>query len=252
MTDPHQPLRGERDLARLLAGMTPALDAATYVFCRPPRDASLEGLTPRGVFEEREGRTLILEADQASRAGLTPDFVARRIELTVQSDLAAVGFLARVSAELAAAGIPCNPVSAAFHDHLFVPVALAQRAMEVLERLALEARAAQAPVMYTVTVRVDRAAAPDWLQWMESVHVPEIMATGCFRRCTVERLTDEPDQPRVGWRLAYQARSAEALARYRSEFAPALQQAHTERYAGRFEATREVHPTAFEHAGPLA
>ena len=43
------------------------------------------------------------------------------ITLDVHSSLESVGFLAAVSARLAAAGIPCNAVSAFHHDHLFVP-----------------------------------------------------------------------------------------------------------------------------------
>jgi hypothetical protein len=57
----------------------------------------------------------------------------------VHSSLAAVGFLAAVSAALAEAGIACNPVSGVHHDHLFVPAHRADDAMAVLTRLAVRA-----------------------------------------------------------------------------------------------------------------
>ena len=58
------------------------------------------------------------------------------ITLTVHSALDAVGFLAAVTARLAAAGIGANPVSAFFHDHLFVPAARADEALALLRSLA--------------------------------------------------------------------------------------------------------------------
>ena len=57
------------------------------------------------------------------------------ITLDVHSSLEAVGLTAAVSAALAEENISCNVVAAYYHDHLFVPVADAERAMETLMRL---------------------------------------------------------------------------------------------------------------------
>jgi uncharacterized protein len=252
MNDHPEPLRGERDLARLLSGMQAVLDPSHYVFCRMREGLATDRLTARGIFHESEGVTLILEQGEAERTGLVADFVARRIELTVHSDLQAVGFMARIASELAAAGIPCNAVAALYHDHLYVPAELAERALAVLGALEQEARNNHPGVMYEVRVRVDRGIAGEWLAWMESVHIPEIMATGCFRRCTVQRAPDDIDDGREPFLLEYLARSPEAYERYRTAHAPSIQQAHAERYAGRFAATRQVRPVAFELSGALA
>jgi hypothetical protein len=56
----------------------------------------------------------------------------------VHSSLEAVGFLAAITARLAKAGMGVNPVSAFFHDHLFVPAERAGEAMAMLEALARE------------------------------------------------------------------------------------------------------------------
>jgi hypothetical protein len=126
-------MAGETDLDRLIAGMQPELDSRLYVFVtltqgeRPP-----PGLTWLMSFREDEGLTLIVPEAGARLAGLAGAYPCRRITLRVQSDLAAVGFLARVTARLAEAGISVNPVSAFHHDHLFVPVERAEEAMEVL------------------------------------------------------------------------------------------------------------------------
>ncbi|TIM21889.1 MAG: ACT domain-containing protein, partial [Mesorhizobium sp.] len=60
--------------------------------------------------------------------------------LNIHSSLEAVGFLAAITTRLAAAEIGVNPVSAFYHDHLFVPVDRAEEAIDVLRRLAEENR----------------------------------------------------------------------------------------------------------------
>lgn len=127
-----------RDLPRLLAGLAPALDAPTWAFCQLPR-GNPPPVPVLATLEEAEGLTVVLEAGQAADLGLPPLFLARRIVLTVHSDLEAVGLIARVSAALAAAGIPCNVVAGASHDHLFVPAALAERGLAVLRALSRSA-----------------------------------------------------------------------------------------------------------------
>lgn len=125
----------ESDLARLLAGMRPELRDGTYLFCSLPDGSLPAGLAPLATFREAEGLTLVLSAEEAERHGIAGVFEAAWITLTVHSDLAAVGFLAAVAAALAAEGIACNAIAAFHHDHLFVPVEMAERAMAVLARL---------------------------------------------------------------------------------------------------------------------
>jgi hypothetical protein len=62
------------------------------------------------------------------------------ITLNVHSSLDAVGFLAAITTRLAAAGMGVNPISAFFHDHLFVPAERADEAMAILKTLAAENR----------------------------------------------------------------------------------------------------------------
>ena len=89
------------------------------------------------TFREDEGVTAIVPsaiADEVGQSG--PDM--RCITLSVHSDLEGIGLTAAVAGALADAGIACNMVAALHHDHAFVPAALADRAMVVLEDLARE------------------------------------------------------------------------------------------------------------------
>jgi hypothetical protein len=242
MTRTDRPVAGERDLDRLLAAMEPVLDPVRYAFCRRPDSILPPGTTALGIFRESEGVTLIIEAAIAMRLGYPADFLARRIVLTVHSDLGAVGFLARVCAALAAAEIPSNAVSAAYHDHLFVPEHDADRALAILRQLQTASAGGRLrEVLYSVTIHVDAPIADEWLSWMRAVHVPEVLRIGSFLDCTITRQqAPAPADERVTYVLDYRVASMDILDTYRTEHAAALQQVHTDRYAGGFEASRSV------------
>jgi len=130
-------MSGETDLRTLLATMSPQLDDAEYAICTsrdaPPGRSAADCI---GWFREAEGTTLILDRAGAEREGVDCGPPMAKITLTVHSSLEAVGFLAAICSRLAAEGISVNPVSAYFHDHLFVPSARAEQAMELLESLS--------------------------------------------------------------------------------------------------------------------
>lgn len=127
---------GETDLKKLLKTAVPHLRSGRYAFCRTD-DPSIVPLTEVvGLFREEEGWTLIVPEEAARSLGLTYEFVAAWITLTVHSSLEAVGFTAAFSSALAEEMIGCNVVAAFFHDHIFVKYEDADRAMDTLKRLA--------------------------------------------------------------------------------------------------------------------
>ncbi|MBZ9773068.1 ACT domain-containing protein [Mesorhizobium sp. CO1-1-8] len=135
-------MAGETDLKTLLASMRPELLAGAYVFVTlAPGVPRPEGVEPVMVFREREGVTLIVTEEEASAAALTASFRCRMLTLNIHSSLEAVGFLAVITTRLATAGMGVNPVSAFYHDHLFVPADRAEEALELLMELAEENRA---------------------------------------------------------------------------------------------------------------
>jgi hypothetical protein len=134
-------MTGETDLKTLLASMTPELLDGIHVFATlAPGVSQPKNLDPVMLFRDREGTTLIVTEDAAKAAGLTASFRCRMITLNIQSSLEAVGFLAAITTRLAAAGMGVNPVSAFYHDHLFVPAERAEEALGLLAELAEENR----------------------------------------------------------------------------------------------------------------
>jgi hypothetical protein len=123
------------NLAELLASMQPVLNAGTYAYCVVPHGADISTFTPVATIAEAEGLTLIVPERQALAAGLAVLFRAAWITLEVHSDLQAIGLTAAVARALAQAGISCNVVAGAFHDHLFVPADQGAQALAALEAL---------------------------------------------------------------------------------------------------------------------
>lgn len=115
--------------------MEPRLNDGVYVYCSLPPGSKISHIPALAVFHEQEGITLIVEEGAARRAALPIIFRAAWITLTVNSELDAVGLTAAFSSALAGAGISCNAVAAARHDHIFVPVESAERALKVLRDL---------------------------------------------------------------------------------------------------------------------
>ncbi|MEK6978875.1 MAG: ACT domain-containing protein [Candidatus Micrarchaeota archaeon] len=130
-------MSGISDVPTLLKSMRPKLANGEFVFCsiQPNQFAAhSEELNPLLVFREDEGITLIIEKKIADKNNLkySDSETWALITLTVHSDLSAVGFIAAITTKLAKSGIPVNAVSAYYHDHLFVPHAMAVKAMQAL------------------------------------------------------------------------------------------------------------------------
>lgn len=129
-------MSGETDLATLLRSLQADLQNGVFVFATVPDLPS--GVTPRMVFREAEGTTLILLKDAAEAAGIPYEFPSRMITLNIHSSLEAIGFMAVIATELAKHGMGVNPVAGFYHDHLFVPEDRAEDAMRILADLAAQ------------------------------------------------------------------------------------------------------------------
>lgn len=127
------------DLPTLLRSMHPVLNAGTYVFATVPANHALDPAAIVASIREPEGLSVIMSESDAVRHELLPLFRCAWITLTVHSDLAAVGLTAAFAAALTQAGVSCNVVAGANHDHIFVPDELASKAMDAMIALQQQA-----------------------------------------------------------------------------------------------------------------
>ncbi len=99
-------------------------------------------------------------------------------------------------------------------------------------------------IIYNVTVNIDNDVHDDWLHWMKTVHVPDVVATGCFTDGNIFKIMVD-EQQGTSYSIQYKANSMDDVNRYLETFAPALREQHTARYKDKFVAFR----TLLQHIG---
>jgi len=131
-------MAGLTDLTQLLRSLEPVLRSGEFVYATVLDLPA--GLPVEATVREPEGLTVVLRRDVADAHGIAYDYVAAWISLTVHSSLEAVGLTAAFATALAREGISCNVLAGRHHDHLLVASADADRAVQVLRRLAEDAQ----------------------------------------------------------------------------------------------------------------
>lgn len=129
----------ERDLSKLLETLSVKQRDGVWRFETIPADqaswAELVNLRDTRkiamLFQEEEGLTVITAVVDDTPA----DNRWVWLEVSVFSDLQAVGFLAKVAEALTKADVPCNAIAAYHHDHIFVPEGRAEDAVRAIEAL---------------------------------------------------------------------------------------------------------------------
>lgn len=111
---------GETDLQLLLAGLAPELAERPRVIRSQAAGAPVP-VEAIMSFREDEGITTVVEVGESAIDESANEPLWAQITLRIHSSLEAVGMLAAIAGAIAARDIPCNAVSAYYHDHLFVP-----------------------------------------------------------------------------------------------------------------------------------
>lgn len=133
--------KSRQDLRGLLAHLDPEMLPGRYVYV-DLEQAAAQSVSDRLLLasvREPEGLCGVMRQEDADRLGLEYEFIGSWITLRVRSSLDGVGLTAAISAELAAAGIPCNVMAGLHHDHLLVPQEMATSALWTLEQVIAEA-----------------------------------------------------------------------------------------------------------------
>jgi hypothetical protein len=94
-------------------------------------------------------------------------------------------------------------------------------------------------IIYNVTVSIDKAIEQEWLEWMKTIHISEVMATGLFLENRIMKVLVEESEG-INYSIQYTCLTMDDYHTYRNKYAPELQKKHTERYKDRFAAFRTL------------
>ena len=84
--------------------------------------------------------------------------------------------------------------------------------------------------VYNITSKVEHEILNDWLQWQKEVHIPAILATGCFYEHRFYELLEHHEDDGRTFVLQFLAASKSDYNRYIEIYAPSLRQKSIEKW----------------------
>lgn len=78
-------------------------------------------------------------------------------------------------------------------------------------------------ILYNVTINIDNSVHDQWMQWMQTKHINDVLATGKFSSARMVKVLVE-EEGSVTYSIQYTAENKEKLNRYFQEDAPQLRQ----------------------------
>ncbi|MBQ4818914.1 DUF4286 family protein [Aquimarina sp. MMG016] len=100
--------------------------------------------------------------------------------------------------------------------------------------------------IYNVTINIEETVHNEWLDWMKTEHIPEMLATGKFSKALMTKVLVEEEMGGITYSIQYTTSSKEVLQQYYDEDAERLR-AETNRFAGKFVAFRTELEIVSEH-----
>lgn len=95
-------------------------------------------------------------------------------------------------------------------------------------------------IYYNVTIIIDPEVETAWIDWMKNVHIPEVLATGCFLSHNFCRLLSVEPEQGLTYSIQYKCKDMETYEHYKSKYAAGLQAEHQERFRDRFIGFRSL------------
>lgn len=93
--------------------------------------------------------------------------------------------------------------------------------------------------IYNVTINTAPDISEEWLSWMKSKHIPDVLATGCFvshRLCQLQNVEDEG----TTYCVQYFYQEEQDLELYKNKFAKKLQEEHLQKFGNKALAFRST------------
>ncbi len=95
-------------------------------------------------------------------------------------------------------------------------------------------------IIYNVTSKLDWSIHEQWVNWMLKEHMPEVVATGCFKQSQLLRLLETEDEEGPTYAAQYFTESKEQQEYYLATFAPLLRQKGLDKWGNRFISFRSL------------
>lgn len=95
-------------------------------------------------------------------------------------------------------------------------------------------------ILYNVTINIDPSVHEDWLEWMKSKHIPDLMATGLFTDHRFLKVLNTEENEGFTYSVQYSLPSMSHYEEYKRDHAGRLQAEYNNRYKNKFVAFRTL------------
>lgn len=92
--------------------------------------------------------------------------------------------------------------------------------------------------IYNITVNIDESVHDEWLNWMQTKHIPQVLATGKFTKALMSQVLVKEEMGGVTYSIQYICASAKLLQKYYEEDAEKLREESFKLFANKFGAFR--------------
>lgn len=94
-------------------------------------------------------------------------------------------------------------------------------------------------IIYNVTVNIENDVREEWLNWMKTIHMPDVMRTGYFLNSRVCKVLVDEEQGTT-YSFQYTCANLKDLEEYQRLHSLRLQNEVAKRYANKFVAFRTI------------
>ncbi|RYD57361.1 MAG: DUF4286 family protein [Sphingobacteriales bacterium] len=95
-------------------------------------------------------------------------------------------------------------------------------------------------IIYNVTIKVDHSITEEWLHWMKTEHIPDLMKTGLFIDHRLCRLLEQDEADGRTYTVQYFCDSLEHYQNYINEHAQKMRDKGVKKFGSKFIAFRTV------------
>lgn len=84
--------------------------------------------------------------------------------------------------------------------------------------------------LYNVTVGIDADIEQEWVLWMKTTHIPDVLRTGLFVDYKFYKVLHDNSDGSISYSVQYFATSIENVVLYLEKLAPALVEEHRQKF----------------------
>lgn len=106
-------------------------------------------------------------------------------------------------------------------------------------------------IIYNVTTNIDQSVHDQWLSWMQTVHIPQVLATKKFISAKFSKVLVNEELGGITYSVQYTTTDKATLERYYQEDAERLRQDFLDLFKGKFVSFRTELEIISEHQNIL-